>query len=65
MNIEKKGLVSRASEILSNEPQELSKSFRMHSRDKLMTVHSHVSKKSFMKKLWHKAPELNIITFKH
>jgi hypothetical protein len=45
------------------DPSDLSVSFRDQSRNKLITVHSS-HKKGIFKKLWHKAPTLNINTYK-
>ena len=56
----------RVSEILmpAKEMGELSKSFKANNRDKLISIHTNVSKKSVWKKMWHKAPALNINTYK-
>lgn len=54
----------RVSEILLPKEMELSKSFKIHTRDKLISVHTNVSKKSIWKKWWHKAHGININTYK-
>lgn len=63
-NIENKGMTKRVSEILGNEPPGLSASFRIHNREKMLTIHSHVSKKSFIKKAWHGVPNFNIKAYR-
>lgn len=49
---------------LGSDPTELSVSFRDQSRNQLLSTVSNTNKKNIIKRIWHKAPALNINTYR-
>lgn len=63
-NIHSNNARERMNPMMASDPTELSVSFRDQTRHQLLSTVSNTNKKNIIKRIWHKAPALNINTYK-